>query len=773
MKPALRHPLAIAAALTLLGMPLAAMTQALAAPLLPPVDAAAPPSSPEVPATATELLPPAASIAAPKRPKICLVLSGGGARGAAHTGVLRVLEELRVPIHCITGTSMGALVGGAYATGMSVDEMDEVNAGITVAKLFKEKPPRLEMTMRRKADDHANYIGPEIGLGSEEGSLTKGAVSGVQLETVLRQLSKVRGYRSFDALPIQFRAVATDLVTGKAVVFGEGDMANVMRASMSVPGAVAPAEINGMMLVDGMLTSNLPVAAARELGADVVIAVNVGTPLLKREQLSSIFGVAGQMLSILTEQNVQASIASLKPGDILISPELGDYSTADFNNLPKISPLGETAARKVAEQLSRYSVSPEEYALLRSQQSAPIFPDLKPVDEIRFVNLKRVNPAEAQKVLQTTVHEPIDQEELDADMRRLYGTGDFEHVNYRTLQEGDRRVLAIDAMEKSWGPTYLRVGLALDTDFGSETNANLLASVRRTWINSMGAEWRTDLSMGGNNRLRSEFYQPFQAGKSWFIAPTVDLSQRLVSVYEDNRKRAIYSLYSGQVGLDIGRSFYQYGVLRMGVVGGRLKQDLDTGDDLFGPKPSRVKTGGLSANLVMDRLDSVLFPREGWHLRANLYNSNHKLGADLDYSKWEAGLNAVYSVGENSFNFGLYGGGRLSGERVPGYDSLKLGGFLRLSGFAPNQLIGQELTLARMLYYRRISQGSLLEGLYGGFSLETGRINNPLIQSNSEAWRRSASVFIGTDTFVGPLYLAYGRTFNGPSSFYLLLGPAF
>jgi NTE family protein len=760
MNSALRHPLAIAASLALAavsGLALAQPAETAVAPLV------APPITPPVAANAEPV----------KRPKICLVLSGGGARGAAHTGVLKVLEELHVPIHCITGTSMGALVGGAYATGMSVEEMDKVNADITVAKLFKEKPPRLEMTMRRKADDHANYIGPEIGLGSAEASLTKGAVSGVQLETVLRQLSKVRGYRSFDALPIQFRAVATDLVTGKAVVFGEGDMANVMRASMSVPGAVAPAEINGMMLVDGMLTSNLPVAAARELGADVVIAVNVGTPLLKREQLSSIFGVAGQMLSILTEQNVQASIASLRPGDILISPELGDYSTGDFDNLPKISPLGEAAARNVAEQLGRYSVPAEEYAALRRKQSAPVPPDLLPVDEIRFVNLKRVNPAEAQKVLQTTVHEPIDQEELDADMRRLYGTGDFEHVNYRTLRDGERRVLAIDAMEKSWGPTYLRVGIALDSDFGSETNANLLASVRKTWINSMGAEWRTDISLGGSNRLRTEFYQPFEAGKNWFVAPTLDLSQRLVSIYEGDRKRAIYSVVSGQAGLDIGRNFYQYGVLRMGVVGGRLRQDLDTGDDLLGPKPSRVNTGGVQASLVMDRLDSVLFPRIGWHVRANVYNSNRSLGADFAYSKWESSIIAAHSFGEDTFNLGLYGGGKLSGERIPGYDSLKLGGFLRLSGYAPSQLLGQEMTLGRLMYYRRLSQGKLLEGLYGGLSLEMGRIGSPVIQSNSDAWKRSASVFVGTDTFVGPLYFGYGRAFDGPSSFYLLLGPAF
>ena len=198
------------------------------------------------------------------------------------------------------------------------------------------------------------FVGPEFGSPATAICvLGKGMVTGIQLEAVLRSLSKVKGFHRFDELPIPFRAVATDLVTGKAVVFSEGELANVMRASMSVPGAVAPAEFGGMMLVDGMLTSNLPVQTAREMGADIVIAVNVGTPLLKREKLNGVLGVSSQMLSILTEQNVQASLDSLKATDILISPDLGDFSTGDFDDLPKIVPLGEAAARKVAERLAR------------------------------------------------------------------------------------------------------------------------------------------------------------------------------------------------------------------------------------------------------------------------------------------------------------------------------------------------------------------------------------------------------------------------------------
>ncbi len=270
---------------------------------------------------------PAKTLPGAQRPKICLVLSGGGARGAAHVGVLKVLEEYRVPIHCIAGTSMGALVGASYATGTTVAELEKVTHQISTELLFKEKPPRAELAMRRKSDDYRPYFGPEFGIGDGKLKLPKGVITGVQLESVLRQLSKAKGYYHFDDLPIPFRAVATDLVTGHAVVFSQGELANVMRASMSVPGAIAPAEFDGMMLVDGMLTSNLPVDAARAMGADIVIAVNVGTPLLKRDQLDGILGVTGQMLSILTEQNVQASLASLKSTDILITPELGDFST--------------------------------------------------------------------------------------------------------------------------------------------------------------------------------------------------------------------------------------------------------------------------------------------------------------------------------------------------------------------------------------------------------------------------------------------------------------
>jgi NTE family protein len=716
---------------------------------------------------------PSAPWPAGKRPKICLVLSGGGARGAAHVGVLKVLEELRVPVHCIAGTSMGSLVGAGYATGTSVAEMEKITARISTELLFKENPPRAELSMRRKIDDYKPYFGPELGISGTGFGLPKGVVTGVQLETVLRELSKAKGYYRFDSLPIPFRAVATDLVTGKAVIFSEGELADVMRASMSVPGAVAPAEFNGMMLVDGMLTSNLPVETARAMGADVVIAVNVGTPLLKREQLSSILGVTGQMLSILTEQNVQASLASLKPTDILITPELGDFSTGDFDNLEKIVPLGEMAARKMADRLRQLSVPAAEYVALRERQMVALVPDTRPVDEISFKNLQRVNPEAVQKVMQTQAGQPLDQKVLDADMRRIYGTGDFEHVNYRFMDTPGRQVLEVEAIEKSWGPDYLRFGLGLSTDFKGDAFFNLLASYRRTWLNSLGAEWRTDLQIGRDTQLTTEWYQPLNPAGTFFVSPHAGLERRSTYLYQDKNRIASYDMAGALAGLDVGMQFRQYGVLRLGVQGGVLDPKLDTGPSNLSPGEASISRGAFTARLLLDQLDSVHFARSGWRLGAKVYNSSSALGADDAYTKWDIDGGAAYSFGEHTFNVGAKVGGKIGSDPLPRYDQFQWGGFGQMSGLRTGQIYGEKLSYGRVMYYHRILRGSLLEGAYGGFSLEAARIGNPLVPGNTDDWIRGASIFIAADTPVGPAYLGYGRASGGNSNLYFYLGRPF
>lgn len=708
---------------------------------------------------------------AASRPKICLVLSGGGARGAAHVGVLKVLEEYRVPVDCVVGTSMGSLVGAAYATGMTLPEMDEIIGTISTELLFKEKPPRQELAMRRKEDDNSILFTPEIGVSHGELKAGKGLVSGVQLETVLRRLTKAKGYYKFDELPIPYRAVATNLVTGKAVVFSEGELAQVMRASMSVPGAVAPATYNDMLLVDGMLTSNLPVQTARAMGADIIIAVNVGTPLLKREQITGILGVSEQMLSILTEQNVQASIATLTDKDILIdASDLGDYTTGDFDSLPKIAPLGEKAARRMEDQLRTLAIPSDQYAALRARQQAVAVADSPPIDEIRFVNLKHVNPIAPEAVMLTEVGKPVDQKVLDADMRRIYGTGDFEHVNYRYLEEPGRRVLAIEAVEKTWGPDYLRFGLGLSSDFTGDAYFNLLASYRQTWLNSLGAEWRNDVQFGRTSRLATEFYQPLDARNYFFVAPQASFERRAVDLYRGDDNIASYDINTSRVGVDLGSQFYRYGELRIGMMYGALKPTLDTGPESLSPGSSSIHQGAYTLRLIFDQLDNASFARSGWRGGLRIYDSSDNLGAEDAYTKWDIDGVAVFSFGEHTFNFGAKVGDRIGSDRLPRYDQFQWGGFLQLSGYATGQLVGQSVQFGRVMYYHRIMKGLLLDGAYGGFSLETGRVRDPLVPGNSEDWVRAGSVFIGTDTPIGPAYVGYGHTDDGNDAFYFYLG---
>lgn len=505
---------------------------------------------------------------------------------------------------------------------------------------------------------------------------------------------------------------------------------------------------------------------------DVIIAVNVGTPLLKREQLDGVLGISAQMLSILTEQNVQASLARMGPDDILISPELGDFTTADFDRLPEIAPLGEAAARQVADRLARLSLPAAQYAALRERQSVELKPDLRPVDEIRFATLNEVNPRTAHAAMDTETGKPIDQATLDRDMRRLYGTGNFEHVKYRYLEEPNRRILAVDAIEKSWGLDYLRLGLGLSSDFQGDAYFNLIGSYRNTWINSLGAEWRTDVQIGRSSALMTEFYQPLIPEGTFFVAPRILLENRSTDLYQGENRVASYDVSSAMAALDFGSLIGRYGEVRLGVAGGIVQPELDTGPQLLSPGPERT-VGAATFQLLLDRLDSVHFPRYGWRGAARVFASTDALGADENYTKWDADFTGAYSLGDHTFSLGLKFGGALGSDPLPNYDQFQWGGFLQQSGYATGQLLGQNISYGRVMYYHRILRSSLLEGAYGGGSIEIGEVGDPLVPGSPTGRLFSGSLFVAADTPVGPAYLGYGRTDDGIGSWYFYLGRPF
>ncbi|MBS1178330.1 MAG: esterase [Proteobacteria bacterium] len=724
------------------------------------------------PAAPAASAPPLAAVPTP-RPRIGLVLSGGGARGAAHIGVLKVLEELRVPVDVIAGTSMGSIVGGSYASGQTVAAMTRDVANIKTDMLARDQPPRSEISIHLKQEDWLDYIGPQFGYRDGSLQLPKGAITGVALEAVLRELALAKGDSNFDKLPIPFRAIATDVVSGQMTVLRSGDLAIAMRASMSVPGAIAPVQIDGKMLVDGGLTRNLPVDVARAMGADVIIAVNLGTPLLKRDQINSALSVAAQMLNILTEQNVQASLATLKPTDVLILPELGSFSAGDFDNMPSTIPIGEAAARKVADQLRRYSLPPQQYAAHRLRQVRVVAEDSRRIDEIRVEGLSRVNEEVVIQSMETRAGAPLDVSTLDLDMRRIYGRGDFEHVSYKLIDEPDHRILAVEAVEKAWGPTYVRFGLSLYSDFQGDNAFNLLASIRRTWVNHLGGEWRADVQLGNDGLLFTEFYQPLVANQYFFIAPRAMVTNGPADIFggpDGDDLAARYNVTISTLGLDLGSQFTKYGELRVGLVAGRGEAELQIGSPILAQYSIKRDIGAVRTRLYLDQIDSTNFPRSGYSLDAQVLSSDTRLGASDTYNRWSAYAVGAKSFGAHTFQFALAGGGSIGGNPLPLYDYLNYGGFMRMTGYRDGQLRNDSMSYGRITYMNQLFKMPLLEGVYAGASIEAARLGDPLVPTGIRGNVASGSLFLAVDTPLGPAYLAYGHTYDGNSNVYFYLG---
>jgi NTE family protein len=709
--------------------------------------------------------------AAPARPKIALVLSGGGARGGAHIGVLKVLEELRVPIDMVVGTSAGAVVGAAYATGMPLADIESEMRTLSTAMLFRDVV-REAVPPHRKNDDTLNYIGPEIGVTAKGLALPKGAVAGVALEAVLRRLSVRQQDTKFDRLPIPFRAVSTDLATSEMVVLDHGSLTMAMRASMAIPAVINPVELEDRLLVDGSVARNLPVDVARSMGAEVIIAVNIGTPLLAKKDITSLLSASDQILRILTATNVAQSLKELTAVDVLITPDLAQISSGDFDRLPEAAQAGERAAREAIPRLTPLGLPAELYAGIIAARNAAQVPVGQRIAAVRVVGTKRVDPETIAETMEMRAGEIFNAREADEDMRRLYGRGDFEGVSYTLGQEpGTGYVLTADVTEKSWGPNYLRFGLGLSSDFKGHSFFDLLATYRATWLNRLGAEWRNDLQIGHNDRFRTEWFQPLEPSQTYFVAAYGQSERRPVDVYDDNSLRlASFRLGESKLGADLGLQMGNTGQLRLGVERGRAKLHNDTSTIPPSYLNADADTGGVRLSLQLDTLDNVRFPRQGYTLDASLFNSRTEMGATYGYNKLSASMRTATAFGPHVFQFALSGVSGLGSGDLPLHEISFLGGFQRLSGYQTGELNGSELLLGRVIYNYRLANAGFLDGAFAGLSLETGRIGEKVTGPNRAETRFGSSIYVAFDTPLGPVYLAYGRADKGRQAMYFFLG---
>jgi NTE family protein len=722
-----------------------------------------------------------ASAAQADAPRIGLVLSGGGARGAAHIGVLQVLREMRIPIHAIAGTSMGALVGGAYASGLSAEEMERRVIGVDWDDLFQDDPPRPVTSVRRKQQDERPTWNFSIGYRDGEVRLPKGAIAGQKVQLFFADLvSNSERFERFDRLPIPFRAVATDLESGQMMVFDRGSLSEALRASMSVPGLFAPIEIDNRLYVDGGLVRNLPVDVVRRMGVDTIIAVNLGTPPLKREQLETVVGVAGQMIAILTEQNVQRSLKELDPQrDLLIVPDLGDISASDFKRADEAIAIGIAAARGATQELSRFSVGEAQYAAWRKARFGGPKAAIGKVDEVRITGLELANPEQFESLKENIEGRPLDRPELEREIQALYGEGDYERISYDYIPYNGSNLLIVNALEKSWGPGYFNFGLGLSSDFQGDNRFGIRGVYNRTWLNDRGAQWTSELTLGNEPRLFTELYQPTRWDREGFIAPYLDLYKTPLSVFSGNDDRlARYDVRRFRAGVDLGTTFGTAAEARLGTYYGYTSPDLDTGDPLL--ETDNFTDTGIRFLYLYDMLDDGFLPRSGKRVSLRVNRPLEALGADVEYTRLQAEWRGAFSTGPHSL-LGTVRAGTSFDDSMPYWDRFALGGFLNLSGYNMDQFRGNQLAYGNLVYFRKVAAfpAPLGRGLYLGGSLEVGRLWDTEIRDPPtgapillapEKTRYGGSLFLAADSFVGPFYLAWGISGEGDHSFYVLLG---
>ncbi|MGM3275845.1 patatin-like phospholipase family protein [Ralstonia sp. 24A2] len=737
------------------------------------------------------------------RPRIGLVLSGGGARGYAHIGVLKALERMRIPVDVIAATSMGAVVGGLYASGMRADALEEKLTQVDLSDIAFDRNERAKLPQSLREDDFQYPIGLSAGYGDGKLKLPAGLVQGNRLLALLKNwTAQWPDNIKFSQLPIPFKAMATDLFTGDPVILDRGSLPLAMRASMAVPGLFAPIEVDGRTLVDGGLVANLPVQLARDMGADIIIAVNIGSDLQRPEDLASPAAVTQQMITILVGQNVRAQKALLRGRDVLIEPQLNELSFTDFAKGPQGVAQGEKSAQGVEAKLAALSISPQAYAAYRAAHVPQgMLAQNARIDTIDVTTSGRVPVARVRQLLKVREGDTYDAEELNRELSALATTGDFETVTQRLVEENGVHTLKIDAHEKSWGNQFFLFGLGMSTNFDGRGAFNVNIGHRYPWLTQSGLEWRNDIVLGSNRAsIHTELRQPLWPARGFYIAPYAEYSRRRSDQYfddqpptKDARPFNSLTIETARAGVDMGIPLGRKGELRLGV--NYVKKNAtynylslvtdDSGEivDALNLPSLTATQPAFRAQLTLDQLDDALFPRSGYYLFGSVEAG---FGSpDKKYNIAQAkGLWAT-SYGRHTFNVALEGAGQF-GANSPTQENggnsgnganegFYLGGFQHLSAYAQDQFNGQYLLYGRLTYLYDLRVDDLL-GLRApvfGASAEAGNVWQLRNNFGRGGYLKSGSVFVGGNSPIGPLYFGFALAPQGVWNVYLQLGRVF
>ena len=711
------------------------------------------------------------------RPRLGLALGGGSARGLAHIGLLQWLEEHRIPIDAIAGTSMGGLVGGVYATGLSPQEIRTLLDGTDWKLIFQGESPFSDKNFRRKQDERAYPSKLQFGLKGGL-KLPSGLNEGQQVDLLLDAITMQYGeLANFDELPTPFRCVAADLVSAQPVTFKDGSLSYALRSTMSLPGVFIPVRIGDQVLVDGGIFNNIPASVVRAMGADVVIAVSVGGSDVAGEAPAaasySMFAVLGNMINAMMSGNTKRGLTE---ADLVIRPAVDDVSSMDFTKTAEIAALGYQAAEAHSAELLKYAVDEATYAAFKAtrdgrRRRTEIVPTT-----IEVSGVPEQSQAVIRKLMAPHLNVPINIVRLSRDITRLGGSDRYETIGYRIVNGPEGAILKLRVQPKPYGPPFLSLGVDVTNTSGTNLQLGLGSRLTMYDVLGFGSEARFDLHLGSGFEVRGELYRPI-ARSRWFGALNAGVQQIETEAFADQESIADYRLTRSTVGADVGYNSGYRSEIRLGYEVANLRASVRVGAPVLPEVKGRERVVRLQ--LVFDGQDSSMVPSSGTYLRARV---RHLLDtADLrsqlpnaptgDPTFTTADLGATWftPVGSRLRVMATLTGGTAFGSTPLPPNDFSLGGPFRLAAYNVGEIRSTDYLVASGGVLREFARlpEVLGGGLFGGAWLETGSA------FDGEGVRANVTTAFVMETLFGPMFGGFSVGFDGRNRIYVGMGPLF
>ena len=723
-----------------------------------------PPAPPPQPISST---PEARPIPA-TRPKIGVALEGGGALGEAHVGVLKWFEEHHIPIDYLAGTSMGGLVGGFYATGRAADQLEEILHTADWPLLLGGGTPYEDLSFRRKED--ARSVPNSVQIGLKHGAtLPPGLNTGHQINLLIdRETMDYSNLSSFDDLPIPFRCVSTELISGKAYVFQSGSLSDALRSTISIPGVFAPVRQGDKIFVDGGLVDNLPTDVVRKMGADVVIAVHLQLSPATAKEIQGAFSVLGRSVALVI---AETEIRGMAGADLVVNADVSEFSSSDYQKTAQLIQRGYDAAQEKAQILKAYSLDDTAWAEYLQQKKsrlrgAPGVPQFVRVEGVDSEGKKNIEHS-----LKNFVGKPLDTKSLDQVLTRLTGIGRYDSITYSVINDGGQSGLSIRVHEKNYAPPFLQPSVEINGSEPQDVDFTMGARITAMDVWGYRSEWRTDLKFGATYGIATELYRPFRPLGKWFFAPYVDAAQTNFKVYKYSDPRAIYRFDNVLGGVDLGYSASRFNEIRVGYGVGYQDYALRLGTPDFPSTSGRV--GSFHARYILDHTNEAVIPTRGIYLKASYEWFDTTPISTHAYPSLELLVQYFQPVSSNGSLFFTANGGSSFGHASPGAPIYFLGGVGRLSAYGLNELVGNQYFIGRTGYLHKVFTLPQFVGkqVYVTGFAEVGKMYGDPFPAPKLSGDAAGGIL--AETFFGPILIGGSVGDTGHQKWFFQLGRVF